>query len=122
MRVCKTCDNEVEGSDTICKDCKDKKSLAISVKDGTIKDKVSNEPKPIRRRDRVPNVRLFREVTLYAYQNSRFTFRYSTVPPQHTKVAWSKKMSGGDAHRFLTTLKNKNRLGKLESKSLPDPE
>lgn len=119
MRTCKTCDNEVKGSATICKACKMAKFLDLSEKDGTIKEEIKKVEPVIRQRDKIPNIRMFSEVTLYAYQSGHSTYRYSTQPPTHTGILWEKKMSGTQAHQFLVTVKNRNRLSRLESRSLP---
>lgn len=97
------------------------KNLAKSESGGTIKDKVSERLNPPQRRvDRVPNIRGMPMVTVYAYQIGFKGYRYSITPPLHTTSAWEKKMSGGEAHNFLTTVKNKNRGNRLESLSLPE--
>lgn len=117
MGTCKQCDSKTMGIATICKSCKETNLLAKSEKDGTMEDKVGGPTE--RPRDRIPNVRSLPQVEVFAYQNGRASFRYSVTPPSHAKVAWKKKMSGKDAYHMLIGVKNKNRLGRLESSSLP---
>lgn len=93
-----------------------KKDLEIIDQNDTIKE----DKETLRKESRIPNVRMFNKVTVYAHQVSHNRFRYSLTSSPVYPEAWKKEMSGTEAVQLFRKIQRNNRLGKLESKGLPE--
>ena len=63
-----------------------------------------------------PGMQKLNKVTLFGWQVGHARYRYGLNKPPHYKAAFQKEMTGRDAFKTLTQIKNKNRHGRLETK------